>query len=46
MQILDELIGRWSKDKQDDEAFGDYVIRAGIIKPVIDSARDFYDGNS
>jgi sulfite reductase (NADPH) hemoprotein beta-component len=42
MAILDELIGRWAKEQQPKEAFGDYVIRAGIIKPVIDSARDFY----
>jgi sulfite reductase (NADPH) hemoprotein beta-component len=42
MSILDELIGRWSKERLDGEAFGDFVIRANIIAPVIDSARDFY----
>ncbi|SUB81948.1 Sulfite reductase [NADPH] hemoprotein beta-component [Pragia fontium] len=40
---LDSLIGRWAIERQEQEGFGDYVIRAGIIKPVIDSARDFYD---
>ncbi|MFV0548200.1 MAG: assimilatory sulfite reductase (NADPH) hemoprotein subunit [Limnobaculum xujianqingii] len=40
---LDGLIGRWASDRQKQEGFGDYVIRAGIIKPVVDSARDFYD---
>ncbi|MCD1126601.1 assimilatory sulfite reductase (NADPH) hemoprotein subunit [Jinshanibacter sp. LJY008] len=40
---LDDLVGRWASDRQEQEGFGDYVIRAGIIKPVVDSARDFYD---
>ncbi|MGY3806476.1 assimilatory sulfite reductase (NADPH) hemoprotein subunit [Aeromonas veronii] len=39
---LDVLIGRWAKDRHAGECFGDFVIRAGIIAPVIDSARDFY----
>ncbi|MCR3908789.1 assimilatory sulfite reductase (NADPH) hemoprotein subunit [Aeromonas hydrophila] len=39
---LDTLIGRWAKDRNAGECFGDFVIRAGIIAPVIDSARDFY----
>ena len=43
MGHLDELIGRWSKERTASESFGDYVIRAGIIAPVVDSARDFYD---
>ncbi len=43
MEILDELIGRWSKERQANEAFGDYVIRANIIKPVVNSAVDFYE---
>lgn len=40
---LDELIGRWSKDGQEDEAFGDFLIRAEVIAPVVNSAKDFYD---
>ncbi|WP_371195380.1 assimilatory sulfite reductase (NADPH) hemoprotein subunit [Glaciecola sp. SC05] len=43
MTILDDLIGQWARAQQENESFGDYVIRAGIIKPVVDSARDFYD---
>ena len=42
MAELDELIGRWSAERNHGEGFGDFVIRAGIIAPVIDSARDFY----
>lgn len=40
---LDTLIGRWASERDTDEKFGDFVIRANIIKPVVDSARDFYD---
>jgi sulfite reductase (NADPH) hemoprotein beta-component len=43
MSLLDGLIGRWSKERNKKESFGDYVIRAGIIAPVVDSAKDFYD---
>lgn len=39
---LDSLIGRWATERDGAECFGDFVIRAGIIAPVIDSARDFY----
>ncbi|MGY3941774.1 assimilatory sulfite reductase (NADPH) hemoprotein subunit [Aeromonas tecta] len=39
---LDTLIGRWAKERQGAECFGDFVIRAGVVAPVIDSARDFY----
>ncbi|WP_026376838.1 assimilatory sulfite reductase (NADPH) hemoprotein subunit [Aestuariibacter salexigens] len=43
MAELDTLIGRWAKERETGEAFGDFVIRTNIVKPVIDSARDFYD---
>lgn len=43
LNILDELIGRWATERNEQEAFGDFVIRAGVVKPVVDSARDFYD---
>ncbi|MBL4630218.1 MAG: sulfite reductase subunit beta, partial [Paraglaciecola sp.] len=46
MSELDSLIGRWSKERVPNEAFGDFVIRAGVVKPVIDSAKDFYDDPS
>ncbi|MGL5696294.1 MAG: hypothetical protein ACRCXF_04860, partial [Plesiomonas shigelloides] len=26
-----------------DEGFGDFTVRTGIIRPVLDPARDFYD---
>lgn len=48
LTTIDELIARWVKDRQLDnsgntEAFGDFVIRAGIVKEVVISARDFHD---
>ncbi len=43
LTVIDELVGRWAKEREADEGFGDYAIRAGIIKPVLDPARDFYD---
>ncbi len=39
---LDQLIARWSKEREQGEAFGDFVIRAGIIAEVIVSKRDFH----
>ncbi|ARW80868.1 assimilatory sulfite reductase (NADPH) hemoprotein subunit [Aeromonas salmonicida] len=39
---LDSLIGRWAAERTAAECFGDFVIRVGVIAPVIDSARDFY----
>nr|MCX3330451.1 sulfite reductase [Bacillus pacificus] len=41
--ITDHLVGRWAKERHVDEGFVDFVIRAGVIAPVIDSARDFHD---
>jgi len=40
---FDQLIGRWVAEKNDNECFGDYVIRAGIVAEVIVSSRDFHD---
>ncbi|ATL98796.1 sulfite reductase subunit beta [Aeromonas sp. CA23] len=39
---LDTLIGRWARERDGHECFGDFVIRVGVVAPVIDSARDFY----
>ncbi|MDN3697462.1 assimilatory sulfite reductase (NADPH) hemoprotein subunit [Vibrio cortegadensis] len=45
-QILEEidlLVGRWEKERHENEAFGDFTIRSGIIAEVKVSKRDFYD---
>ncbi|WP_152669794.1 MULTISPECIES: assimilatory sulfite reductase (NADPH) hemoprotein subunit [Xenorhabdus] len=43
LEILDELIGRWASGRHVGECFGDFLIRADIVKPVLNSAVDFYD---
>ncbi len=44
LTATDMLIERWSKEREDEhEEFGDFVIRAGIIKEVKLSATDFWD---
>ncbi|WP_336795254.1 assimilatory sulfite reductase (NADPH) hemoprotein subunit [Erwinia aphidicola] len=43
LATLDELIGRWSQEREADEGFGDFTIRAGVVKPVLDPARDFWE---
>ncbi|WP_286264898.1 assimilatory sulfite reductase (NADPH) hemoprotein subunit [Thalassotalea atypica] len=45
---IDGLIGRWVAEREvqadgTKEAFGDFVIRAGIVNEVIVSVRDFHD---
>ena len=42
MAILDDLIGRWSKERNPDEGFGDFVVRVNIVAAVVNSAIDFY----
>ncbi|GLR72496.1 assimilatory sulfite reductase (NADPH) hemoprotein subunit [Agaribacter marinus] len=43
MDVIDDLIGKWASERNDNEAFGDFVIRAGIVKAVVNSAEDFYE---
>ena len=40
---IDALTARWSKERELGEAFGDFVIRVGIVSEVKISVRDFYD---
>ncbi len=42
LQEIDQLVARWSQERLDNEGFGDFTIRAGIIDEVIVSKRDFY----
>ncbi|WP_226960777.1 assimilatory sulfite reductase (NADPH) hemoprotein subunit [Thalassotalea sp. LPB0316] len=39
---IDALVGRWAREKQANECFGDFVIRVGVVDEVIVSARDFH----
>ncbi|MGD8163648.1 assimilatory sulfite reductase (NADPH) hemoprotein subunit [Pantoea sp. FN0307] len=40
---IDELVGRWAQERTPGEGFGDFTIRAGVVKPVVDPARDFWE---
>ena len=40
---IDALVARWSVERETNEAFGDFVVRAGIIAEVKNSKRDFHD---
>ncbi|EOE6858932.1 assimilatory sulfite reductase (NADPH) hemoprotein subunit [Cronobacter dublinensis] len=43
LDIIDELVGRWAAEREPGEGFGDFTVRAGIIRPVLDPARDFWE---
>ncbi|MFT5313019.1 MAG: sulfite reductase (NADPH) hemoprotein beta-component [Paraglaciecola sp.] len=43
LRELDNLIAKWANERKANEAFGDFLIRAEVVKPVINSAKDFYD---
>ena len=42
LAILDDWIGAWAREREANEGFGDYAIRVGIVKPVLDAPRDFW----
>ncbi|VFP87604.1 Sulfite reductase [NADPH] hemoprotein beta-component [Candidatus Erwinia haradaeae] len=42
LKILDQLIYQWSNSRTIDEGFGDFTIRTGLIKPILDPAQDFW----
>ena len=43
LKETDSMIERWSKERADNEEFGDFVIRAGVVKEIKSSATDFWD---
>jgi len=43
LDSIDVLVGRWSKEREAGEGFGDFTVRTGIIRPVLDPARDFWE---
>jgi sulfite reductase (NADPH) hemoprotein beta-component len=42
LEEIDQLVGRWAQERINDECFGDFVIRVGIVEEVIVSKRDFH----
>ncbi|GAA4881363.1 assimilatory sulfite reductase (NADPH) hemoprotein subunit [Ferrimonas pelagia] len=43
LAVIDALSGRWAVEREQGEGFGDFVVRVGIVKPVLVSRTDFYD---
>ncbi|WP_424405935.1 assimilatory sulfite reductase (NADPH) hemoprotein subunit [Pasteurella sp. PK-2025] len=43
---IDKLIARWATERHEKEDFGDFVIRAGIIKPVLNAPVDFWNAEA
>lgn len=41
---MDTILARYSKEREQDERFGDYVVRIGLVKPVYDG-REFHATN-
>jgi sulfite reductase (NADPH) hemoprotein beta-component len=42
LQTLDELFRRYASERLPREGFGDFVIRRGVVKPVINPAEDYH----
>ncbi|URJ25726.1 assimilatory sulfite reductase (NADPH) hemoprotein subunit [Blochmannia endosymbiont of Camponotus sp.] len=43
LNILDMTISRWAQERNNQESYGDYVVRSGIVHAVINSEKDFYE---
>ena len=43
LEILDGLFQLYAAERLPGERFGDYVIRSGQVKPVIDPAEDYHE---
>ncbi|MCP1659699.1 assimilatory sulfite reductase (NADPH) hemoprotein subunit [Neisseria perflava] len=42
LEILESWIANWAQNRQNNEGFGDFAVRTGIVKPVLDAPRDFW----
>jgi sulfite reductase (NADPH) hemoprotein beta-component len=43
LETLDTLFYLYAANRLSDERFGDFVIRRGLVKPVIDPAEDYHE---
>lgn len=43
LATLDGLFARYVAEREAQERFGDFVVRAGIVRRVVNAARDFHD---
>lgn len=44
LAILEPMIHRWAKERHEGERFGDWTVRAGIVKPTTEG-KAFYEGS-
>ena len=40
--IIDGWLGQWAEGRLENEGFGDFAVRSGIVQPVLDPPRDFW----
>jgi sulfite reductase (NADPH) hemoprotein beta-component len=40
---MDRLLGQFAAQRQCGEGFGDFLVRAGLVRPVINPAEDYHD---
>ena len=43
LAIMDTWISAWAAQREEGECFGDFTIRSGIVKPVVNAPVDFWD---
>ena len=42
LDIINQWVGAWAQSREANEGFGDFAVRTGIVKPVVDAPRDFW----
>ena len=42
LEIIDGWLADWAANREANEGFGDFAVRTGIVKPVLDAPRDFW----
>ncbi|WP_416192440.1 assimilatory sulfite reductase (NADPH) hemoprotein subunit [Neisseria sp. CCUG12390] len=42
LEIIDGWVSAWASGRLNNEGFGDFAVRTGIVKPVLDAPRDFW----
>lgn len=43
LDIIDGWVGQWAQQRLPEEGFGDFAVRSGIVRPVLNPPQDFWD---